>query len=104
MSVISELTGFIFTLAGWVIVGAVLSNSYWKVSTVHGSVITSSSIYENLWYSCAEDSIGVSNCRKFDTLLVQFSLKIPLSGSTGISARSLGICEKFACVVSHWSY
>ncbi|XP_048361744.1 claudin-15-like [Sphaerodactylus townsendi] len=69
MSVILEIAGFLFCISGWIMVGAVLSNSYWKVSSNLGSVITSSTIYENLWRSCAEDSTGVSNCREFDTLL-----------------------------------
>ncbi|XP_060096839.1 claudin-15-like [Heteronotia binoei] len=69
MSAILEITGFLFCVCGCMLVGAVLSNSYWKVSSTHGSVITSSTIYENLWHSCAEDSTGISNCREFDTLL-----------------------------------
>uniref|UniRef100_A0A8D2ISS4 Claudin n=1 Tax=Varanus komodoensis TaxID=61221 RepID=A0A8D2ISS4_VARKO len=69
MSVILELTGFVFTLSGWVIVGATLSNSYWKVSTSFGNVITSTAVYENLWQSCATDSMGISDCKEFGTLL-----------------------------------
>uniref|UniRef100_A0A8C8RQH3 Claudin n=1 Tax=Pelusios castaneus TaxID=367368 RepID=A0A8C8RQH3_9SAUR len=69
MSAALEITGFLLSLCGWVIVGTTLSNSYWKISTIHGSVITTSSIFENLWKSCAEDSTGVSNCRKFDSML-----------------------------------
>ncbi|KAG6929136.1 claudin-15-like, partial [Chelydra serpentina] len=64
-----EITGFLLSLCGWLIVGATLSNSYWKISTIHGNVITTSSLFENLWKSCAEDSTGVSNCRKFDSML-----------------------------------
>lgn len=69
MSILLEITGFVFTLGGWVMVGATLSNSYWKVSTILGSVITTSTLYENLWQSCAEESTGISNCRAFNTLL-----------------------------------
>ncbi|XP_074446848.1 claudin-15-like isoform X2 [Larus michahellis] len=32
-------------------------------------VITTSTLFENLWKSCAEDSTGVSNCREFDSML-----------------------------------
>ncbi|MGH0126303.1 UNVERIFIED_CONTAM: hypothetical protein FKN15_029316 [Acipenser sinensis] len=46
-----------------------LANNSWKVSTVAGSVITSSTLYENLWKACAKDSTGVSNCRDFESLL-----------------------------------
>ncbi|XP_025020228.1 claudin-15-like isoform X1 [Python bivittatus] len=69
MSLVLELTGFIFTLGGWVIIGTTLSNSYWKVSTVLGNVITTSTLYENLWHSCAEESTGISNCKAFNSLL-----------------------------------
>uniref|UniRef100_A0A8C3XQH8 Claudin n=2 Tax=Chelydra serpentina TaxID=8475 RepID=A0A8C3XQH8_CHESE len=69
MSAALEITGFLLSLCGWLIVGATLSNSYWKISTIHGNVITTSSLFENLWKSCAEDSTGVSNCRKFDSML-----------------------------------
>uniref|UniRef100_A0A803V2B2 Claudin n=1 Tax=Ficedula albicollis TaxID=59894 RepID=A0A803V2B2_FICAL len=51
------------------LIGATLPNNYWKVSSIHGSVITTSTLFENLWKSCAEDSTGVSNCRDFDSML-----------------------------------
>ncbi|XP_074819097.1 claudin-15-like isoform X1 [Natator depressus] len=69
MSAALEITGFLLSLCGWLIEGATLSNSYWKISTIHGNVITTSSLFENLWKSCAEDSTGVFNCRKFDSVL-----------------------------------
>ncbi|XP_039345073.1 claudin-15-like isoform X2 [Mauremys reevesii] len=69
MSAALEITGFLLSLCGWLIVGATLPNSYWKISTIHGNVITTSRLFENLWKSCAEDSTGVSNCRKFDSML-----------------------------------
>jgi len=34
-----------------------------------GTVITTSTLYENLWMSCATDSTGVHNCREFPSLL-----------------------------------
>uniref|UniRef100_A0A452IEV0 Claudin n=1 Tax=Gopherus agassizii TaxID=38772 RepID=A0A452IEV0_9SAUR len=69
MSAALEITGFLLSLCGWLIVEATLPNSYWKISTIHGNVITTSRLFENLWKSCAEDSTGVSNCRKFDSML-----------------------------------
>ncbi|XP_044885621.1 claudin-15-like isoform X2 [Mauremys mutica] len=69
MSAALEITGFLLSLCGWLVVGATLPNSYWKISTIHGNVITTSRLFENLWKSCAEDSTGVSNCRKFDSML-----------------------------------
>uniref|UniRef100_A0A3P9J4M8 Claudin n=1 Tax=Oryzias latipes TaxID=8090 RepID=A0A3P9J4M8_ORYLA len=38
-------------------------------STVDCNVITTSTIYENLWMSCATDLTGVPNCRDFPFLL-----------------------------------
>ncbi|XP_006125255.1 claudin-15-like isoform X2 [Pelodiscus sinensis] len=69
MSAALEIIGFLLSLCGWLAVGATLSNSYWKTSTIHGNVITTSSLFENLWKSCAEDSTGVSNCRQFESML-----------------------------------
>ena len=65
VEVVALLLGFI----GWVMVGVALPNRYWRVSTVEGNVITTSTIYENLWMSCATDSTGVHNCREFPSLL-----------------------------------
>lgn len=65
LEVVALLLGFI----GWVMVGVTLPNRYWRTSTVDGNVITTSTIYENLWMSCATDSTGVHNCREFPSLL-----------------------------------
>ncbi|XP_028931688.1 claudin-15-like isoform X1 [Ornithorhynchus anatinus] len=69
MSAVLEIMGFLLSLGGWLVLGSTLPNGYWKVSTLHGSVITTSTLYENLWKSCAEDSTGISNCKKFDSML-----------------------------------
>ncbi|XP_064418514.1 claudin-15 [Latimeria chalumnae] len=69
MSAALEIVGLILALGGWILIGATLSNNYWKVSTLQGSVITTSNLYDNLWKSCAEDSTGVTNCRQFDSML-----------------------------------
>ncbi|XP_008944312.1 PREDICTED: claudin-15-like [Merops nubicus] len=69
MTAALEIVGFLLCLVGWAIIGATLPNKYWKVSSIHGTVITTSTLYENLWKTCAEDSTGVSNCRDFDTML-----------------------------------
>ncbi|KAM6258860.1 claudin-15-like isoform 2-T2 [Spheniscus humboldti] len=69
MTAALEIVGFFLCLGGWAIIGATLPNNYWKVSSIHGSVITTSTLFENLWRSCAEDSTGVSNCREFDSML-----------------------------------
>ncbi|KAG8445436.1 hypothetical protein GDO86_010277 [Hymenochirus boettgeri] len=57
------------SLVGCLTIGITLSNERWKTSSVHGSVITTSIVYENLWKSCAEQSTGISNCKRFDSML-----------------------------------
>uniref|UniRef100_A0A8U8B6F2 Claudin n=1 Tax=Geospiza parvula TaxID=87175 RepID=A0A8U8B6F2_GEOPR len=69
MTATLEIVGFILCLGGLAVIGATLPNNYWKVSSLHGSVITTSTLFENLWKSCATDSTGVSNCRDFDSML-----------------------------------
>ncbi|XP_009672425.1 claudin-15 isoform X3 [Struthio camelus] len=68
MSAALEIAGFLLCLGGWILIGATLPHNYWKISSIHGSVITTSTLFENLWKSCAEDSTGVSNCREFDSM------------------------------------
>nr|AFK11004.1 claudin 15a [Callorhinchus milii] len=63
-----DTVGFVLGVSGWVLTAVCLANEEWKVSTLDGSVITTSTIYENLWKSCASDSTGVYNCRYFLSL------------------------------------
>ncbi|XP_049759293.1 claudin-15 [Elephas maximus indicus] len=69
MSMAVETFGFFMAALGLLMLGVTLSNSYWRVSTVHGNVITTNTIFENLWQSCATDSLGVSNCWDFPSML-----------------------------------
>ncbi|XP_048224542.1 claudin-15 [Perognathus longimembris pacificus] len=69
MSLAVETFGFFLSALGLLMLGLTLQNSYWRVSTVHGNVITTNTIYENLWFSCATDSLGVSNCWEFPSML-----------------------------------
>ncbi|KAL0605500.1 Claudin-15 [Plecturocebus cupreus] len=69
MSMAVETFGFFMAAVGLLMLGVTLPNSYWRVSTVHGSVITTNTIFENLWFSCATDSLGVYNCWEFPSLL-----------------------------------
>ncbi|KAM5131278.1 claudin-15 isoform 1-T1 [Callospermophilus lateralis] len=69
MSIAVESLGFFMAALGLLMLGVTLPNSYWRVSTVHGNVITTNTIFENLWYSCATDSLGVSNCWEFPSML-----------------------------------
>ncbi|KAG5844031.1 claudin-15-like isoform X1 [Anguilla anguilla] len=104
MNSIVEVVAFLLGFLGWVMVGVALPNRYWKVSTVDGNVITTSTIYENLWMSCATDSTGVHNCRDFPSLLalsgyIQASRALMIAavvvGSFGIVATLVGMqCSK----------
>nr|ANG60449.1 claudin 15 [Castor fiber] len=69
MSIAVETFGFFLGALGLLMLGVTLPNSYWRVSTVNGNVITTNTIFENLWYSCATDSMGVSNCWEFPSML-----------------------------------
>ena len=55
-----DLTGTLIAILGWIVIASTLADEYWSVSTVAGSVITSVTVYENLWKSCAMDSMGLS--------------------------------------------
>ncbi|XP_066478168.1 claudin-15-like [Tiliqua scincoides] len=69
-SLAMQISALLLSLLGFLFLFIItVSNHYWRVSTVYGSVITTSTLYENLWQSCAEDSTGISNCRAFNTLL-----------------------------------
>ncbi|XP_041849507.1 claudin 15-like a [Melanotaenia boesemani] len=69
MSTAVEASGFVMCIIGWLVTGASLSNDYWKISTVSGSVIISYRQFENLWHTCAENSAGIAECRDFESLL-----------------------------------
>uniref|UniRef100_A0A3Q3X3Y3 Claudin n=1 Tax=Mola mola TaxID=94237 RepID=A0A3Q3X3Y3_MOLML len=100
VEVVALLLGFI----SWVMVGVCLPNRNWRTSTVDGNVITTSTIYENLWMSCATDSTGVHNCREFPSLLslsgyIQASRALMITsivlGTFGLLAALIGIqCSK----------
>uniref|UniRef100_A0A8B9PWZ2 Claudin n=1 Tax=Apteryx owenii TaxID=8824 RepID=A0A8B9PWZ2_APTOW len=93
MSAALEIAGFLLCLGGWTLIGATLPHNYWKISSIHGSVITTSTLFENLWKSCAEDSTGVSNCREFDSMFA-----LPDVGARprpgGTSGRAPGSCRQ----------
>ncbi|XP_048093598.1 claudin-15-like isoform X2 [Alosa alosa] len=106
MNPIVEAVAFLLAFLGWIMVGVALPNRYWRVSTVDGNVITTSTIYENLWMSCATDSTGVHNCRDFPSLLalsgyIQASRALMIAsivmGFFGIIATLVGMqCSKVA--------
>nr|DBA29820.1 TPA: hypothetical protein GDO54_005879 [Pyxicephalus adspersus] len=94
MSMIVETTGFFFGDIGSVMLGITLFNANWRVSSVDGNVITTSTLFENLWMSCATDSTGVYNCRDFPSLLA-LSGYLQASRALMISALVFGF---FSCL------
>uniref|UniRef100_A0ABM5EIV1 Claudin n=1 Tax=Pogona vitticeps TaxID=103695 RepID=A0ABM5EIV1_9SAUR len=89
MSLLVETVGFFLAVVGWAMLAITLFNSYWRVSTVSGNVITTSTIFENLWQSCATDSTGVYNCWEFQSLL-ELPAYLQASRALMISALVLG--------------
>ncbi|XP_054938366.1 claudin-15 isoform X1 [Physeter macrocephalus] len=69
MSVAVEIFGFFIAALGLLMLGLTLTHSNWRVSSMDGNIITTSAIFENLWYSCATDSLGVYNCWEFPSML-----------------------------------
>ncbi|XP_053410632.1 claudin-15 isoform X3 [Nycticebus coucang] len=98
MSMAVETFGFFMAALGLLMLGVTLPNSYWRVSTVHGSVITTNTIFENLWYSCATDSLGVSNCWEFPSMLA-LSGYIQACRALMITAILLGFLGLFLSIL-----
>ncbi|XP_012614676.1 claudin-15 isoform X2 [Microcebus murinus] len=98
MSVAVETFGFFMAALGLLMLGVTLPNSYWRVSTVHGNVITTNTIFENLWYSCATDSMGVYNCWEFPSMLA-LSGYIQACRALMITAILLGFLGLFLSIV-----
>ncbi|XP_059358548.1 claudin-15-like [Carassius carassius] len=106
MDPVIEVVALFLGFVSWIMVGIAIPNRYWKVSTIDGTVITTSTIYENLWMSCATDSLGVHNCREFPSLLalsgyIQASRALMIAavvcGTFGVVASLIGMqCSKAA--------
>ncbi|XP_063058559.1 claudin-15-like isoform X2 [Engraulis encrasicolus] len=93
------LIGFLSTIMAF----ASLYHPYWRESTNYGSAITTATLYENLWMSCATDS-NTNNCYDFQSLLalpgyIQASRALMIAaivmGFFGIIATLVGMqCSK----------
>ncbi|KAL4659911.1 claudin-15-like isoform X1 [Arapaima gigas] len=68
MNAVTEVVALLFGFVAVLLVGVSLEDPFWRVSSDDGNVIRTSTIYENLWRSCASDSSGVFNCRDFPSL------------------------------------
>ncbi|XP_036621852.1 claudin-15 isoform X1 [Trichosurus vulpecula] len=98
MSVAVETFGSFLGVLGLLMLGVTLTNAYWRVSSVHGNVITTSTIFENLWYSCATDSTGVYNCWEFASML-SLSGTIQACRALMITAILLGFLGLFLGII-----
>ncbi|KAM9208417.1 claudin-15 [Dugong dugon] len=98
MSMAVETFGFFMAALGLLMLGVTLPHSYWRVSTVHGNVITTNTIFENLWHSCATDSLGVYNCWEFPSMLA-LSGYIQACRALMITAILLGFLGLFLGIV-----
>ncbi|XP_040283800.1 claudin-15-like isoform X2 [Bufo bufo] len=96
MSQALELVGFLMGLIGSLMSVVTLASEKWKTSTLSGSVITSSILYENLWKSCAEASTGITNCKTFESLL---NLPAHTQACRALMIISL-ILGLFGCIIS----
>ncbi|XP_060942589.1 claudin-15-like isoform X1 [Limanda limanda] len=104
MEEITEVIALFLGFVGWILIFISLQDQYWKESTTEGSVITTSTIYENLWMSCASDSTGIYNCRDFPSLFalpgyIQASRALMIAaivfGTFGLAATLTGMkCSK----------
>ncbi|CAJ1064123.1 claudin-15-like isoform X1 [Xyrichtys novacula] len=104
MKEIIEIVALFLGFASWILILVSLQDQYWKESTTEGSVITTSTIYENLWMSCASDSTGIYNCRDFPSLFalpgyIQASRALMIAaivfGTFGLVATLVGMqCSK----------
>lgn len=77
MKDILEVVALCLGFLSWATAGISLQDKYWRESSTEGSVITTSTIYGNLWMSCASDSTGIYNCYDFQSMLA-------LPGKTGL--------------------
>ncbi|XP_016141181.1 claudin-15-like [Sinocyclocheilus grahami] len=102
MDPVIEVVALFLGFVSWIMVGIAIPNRYWKVSSIDGTVITTSTLYENLWMSCATDSLGVHNCREFPSLLalsgyIQASRALMIaavvSGTFGVVATLIGYIQ-----------
>ncbi|XP_061596895.1 claudin-15-like isoform X1 [Cololabis saira] len=99
-----ELVALLLGFVGWILVYVSLQDEYWKESTTEGSVIVTSTIYENLWVSCASEDTGIFNCRDFPSIFalpgyIQASRALMISsivfGAFGLLAALAGMqCSK----------
>lgn len=84
-----EISAFLLSTSGWVLVSSTLPTDYWKVSSLDGTVITTATYWSNLWKACVTDSTGVSNCKDFPSMLALDGQPL-FTGILGLLPSSVG--------------
>ncbi|MEE6500936.1 hypothetical protein FKM82_003996 [Ascaphus truei] len=85
-----QICALLLALAGTIITLVSTGSSKWKVSSTAGSVITSTSIFEGLWRSCAATSVGSVQCKRF-TSVFSLATYIQVCRALMIIALILGL-------------
>uniref|UniRef100_A0A8C2XGJ5 Claudin 10 n=1 Tax=Cyclopterus lumpus TaxID=8103 RepID=A0A8C2XGJ5_CYCLU len=73
-----EISAYIFTTSGWLLVSSTLPTEYWKIHTADGAVAATVANFSNLGKICVTDLPGVSNCKDFpSSLALEGQLAVP---------------------------
>ncbi|KAM8858193.1 claudin-10-like [Synchiropus picturatus] len=64
-----QVFAFILAVSGWMLVTSTLAIEYWKVYTLDGVVLATTTYTSNLWKMCVADLTGVSDCKDFPSML-----------------------------------
>ncbi|XP_041660126.1 claudin-1 [Cheilinus undulatus] len=85
-----QLLGFTLAFLGFI--GSIASTAMveWKASSYAGdNIITAQALYEGLWMTCASQSTGQIQCKKYDSLL---QLPGIVQGTRGLMLCSILLC------------
>ncbi|XP_056330432.1 claudin 15-like b isoform X1 [Danio aesculapii] len=64
-----QVLGLFLGIVGWCLESSSINSSVWKSSSHGEAVVTASSQFEGLWFSCASNSLGAIHCQRFKTTL-----------------------------------
>ncbi|KAM9804855.1 claudin-10-like [Neosynchiropus ocellatus] len=64
-----QVFAFFLAVSGWMLVTSTLAIEYWKVYTLDGVVLATTTYMSNLWKLCVADLTGMSDCKDFPSML-----------------------------------
>ncbi|XP_076832840.1 claudin 15-like b isoform X1 [Brachyhypopomus gauderio] len=67
--VMVEVMGLLLAVIGWCLESSSTNSNMWRVHSHADAVVTSSSQYEGLWFTCASNSLGAIQCQRYKTVL-----------------------------------